>query len=177
VARERDSLVQQRLVFDDANAFDAAGGRNDRFGLCVVDACCKLLRGEAAKHDRVHRTKSSACEHSDDGLGDHWHVEQDAVALGDTVRGERACEERYLVAKLPIRVRSPLMGDRTIVDQRSLVAALCDVPVEGVVTGVELGSGEPPIVRRVGVGENTVPASDPVNSFRHFAPEAFWVFE
>ena len=51
------------------------------FGSRIVDAGRKLLRREAAEHDRVHRADAGAGEHREDRLRDHRHVEDDAVAL------------------------------------------------------------------------------------------------
>ena len=54
VLGERDREIEQRLVFDDPARLDAAArGQNDLW-LGVVDAGRKLLRGETAKHHRMH---------------------------------------------------------------------------------------------------------------------------
>ncbi len=49
----------------------------------VVDADGELVGGEAAEHHRVHGADARAGQHRDHGLGDHRHVDDDPVALGD----------------------------------------------------------------------------------------------
>ncbi len=132
---------------------------------------------KAAKYDGVHGAEASAREHCDHGLGYHRHVDQHPVALRDALGRERPRKKRDFGSKLPIGIGAPRVRDRAIVDECRLVAALVDVPVEGVVASVELRSAEPPIKRGVGVVEDPVPSSDPVDSFGHLAPEAFGVFE
>ena len=92
VRRPVDGRVEERLVLDDPVDLDAAGRGDDQPGLRVVDPDRELVRGEAAEHHAVHGAESRAGEHRDDGLGDHRHVDDDAVALGDTEAGQHAGE-------------------------------------------------------------------------------------
>ena len=55
VLRLLDGRVEHQLVLDDAIRFDPAGRGDDDSGLSVVDAGCKLVRGETAEDHRVHR--------------------------------------------------------------------------------------------------------------------------
>jgi hypothetical protein len=84
VLRERDRLVEQRLVGDDAARLEPAACREDHLRLGVVDPSGKLARGETAEHDRVNRADARAGEHADRRLQDHRHVEDDASAFADT---------------------------------------------------------------------------------------------
>ena len=139
-----DRAPSQRHVGNDAAGLDAAGGRDDQLGPGVVDAAGQLVGGEAAEDDRMDRAEARAGEHGDDRLGDHRHVDDDAVALGDAVVGEHGGEGRHVVEQFAIADRALGAGDRAVVDDRGLVAAAAlDMAVEGVVAGVAGRAGEP----------------------------------
>ena len=125
----------------------------------------------------MDRAESGAREHRDDGLGDHRHVDEDAVPFLHPVRSERARKQRDVVAKLSIGVRLTNVGDRAVVDQRSLVAACRYMTIEGVVTGVENAAGEPAVEGLVRTVEDCVPAFEPIDVFGDFAPEPLGILE
>ena len=135
--RQRDRLVEQRLVGDDAAGLEAAGRRDHHLRLRVVDAGGELLRGEAAEHHRMHGADAGAGEHGDRRFGDHRHVDDDAVALADAVVAQHRGQRHHLVAQLAIGEAPDLSEERAVVDQRDLIgAALLDMAVEAIVGGV-----------------------------------------
>ena len=147
--------VDHRLVVDGAGRLDAAGRGDDGGGPGVVDAGGQFVRREAAEHHRVHRAKPRTRQHRDDGLGDHRHVDDDAVALVDAEAAQRAGEPRRLVEQFAVGVGALRAGHRRVVDQRGLVAAAAfDVAVQRVGAGVQLAVGEPAVERRVRVVED-----------------------
>ena len=90
-----------------------------------------------------------AGQHRDDGLGDHRHVDDHAIALPDAEARERAGEAGGEVAKLRVAENANLPGHRAVVDQRGpLAGAALDVPVERVEAGVQHAAGEPAVERR-----------------------------
>ena len=91
----------------------------------VLDARRKLLRGEAAEHDRVDRADAGAGQHGDGGLGDHRHVEDDPVALSDAHLLQDGAERRRLVQQLAVGERALRARDRAVVDDRRLLAPPC----------------------------------------------------
>ncbi len=172
VCGERDGVVQQRLVVDDSPRLDAAGCRYDHFRLRVVDAHRELVGGEPAEHHRVHRAKARARQHRDHRLGNHGHIDKDAIAFADALGREHAGEVRHLVPKLAVTERLDRVGYGTVVYERRLIgAAVLDVHVEGVVAGIGLGTGEPAIKRLVAVIQHRVPGLVPVHVLRRLSPE------
>ncbi len=140
----RDGLVQQRLVFHDPARLNAAGGRQDRLRLGVVDARCQLMRREAAEDHRVDRAEPRAGEHGDGSLRDHRHIDDNAVALFDAQIAQHRGEQRHLVPQFAIGIAPLHAGHRAVVNECRLVAARRHMPVEAVVAGVALRADEPP---------------------------------
>jgi hypothetical protein len=97
-----DGLIQQRLVMDHPVRLDAAGGRDDHLGLGVVDAGGQFAGGEAAEDHGVDGAEAGAGQHGDGRLGDHGHVDDDAVALDHAQVGEGAGAAGDLVQQLGV---------------------------------------------------------------------------
>jgi hypothetical protein len=83
VLGERQRLVDQLLVVQNARRLDSARRGHQDGGCGVLDPRRQLARREAAEHHRVHGTESSAGQHGDDGLWHHGQVKHNAVALVD----------------------------------------------------------------------------------------------
>ena len=92
VLGQGDGLVEQRLVGHQVGGLDAGRRGDHDLGRGVVDAGGELGRGEPAEHDRVDGAQAGTGQHGDEGLRDHRHVDDDAVALLDTEVGEDAGE-------------------------------------------------------------------------------------
>ncbi len=75
----------------------ALGGR-------IVDARRQLLSRETAEHDGVDRADAGAGEHGEDGLRDHRHVDDDAVALADAELHQHGGQRRHLLQHLRVGV-------------------------------------------------------------------------
>ena len=164
--------VDHRLVVDGAGRLDAAGRRDDGGGLRVVDAGRQFARREAAEHHRVHGAQPRARQHRDDGLGDHRHVDDDAVALVHAEAAQHAGEARRLVEQFAVGVGALRVGHRRVVDQRGLVAAAgLDVAVQRVGAGVEFPVGEPAVERRVRVVEDLLRLPRPGHRAGGVGPE------
>lgn len=175
-ARER--LVDDRFVLDDPRRLDSARGGHDDLGFRVFDPGRELLGREASENDRMHRAEPSTSEHRDRGLGDHRHVHDDAVALPDAERGERAGEACDVVQEFRVGEPANRIGDGGIPDQRGLVAAAVPhVPVERVERGVQLPVREPAVERRLRRVERPRRRTGPVDRLRGFEPETLRVFE
>ncbi len=173
-----DRLVEEGLVRHDPSRLDPARGGDDRHRGGIVDPGCQLGRRETAEDDRVHRADPRTGEHGDDGLRDHRHVDDDPVALDHAQRGQRPGEAGHLVEQLGIGERALGPGDRRVVVQRDLVGPPPgDMPVKGVVAGVEGAAAEPPVERRVRVVEDARRRGDPVDRCRGLPPEGVWVGE
>ena len=110
-------LIGDRLQLKEVPfAVPAVGGDQDlRRG--VVDAIGERIGGEAAKHHAMCRAESGAGEHGDRHLGNHRHVDRDAVALGNAERLQCIGGLLYL-------------AQQVVVGDGAAVARLAD-PVEG----------------------------------------------
>ena len=172
VLGEADRQVEQRLVFDQAAGLDAAARRQHQLGLGVVDAGRQFLGGETAEHHRMDRADARAGEHGEQRLGDHRHVDDDAVALADAEIDERRGERRDLVLQLAIGDAPLRMGDRAVViDRRLIAAAGGDMAVDGVEAGVQRRVGKPAAVD-AGFGvEDRLRRADPVDPLGRLGPE------
>ena len=170
--------VEQRLVLDDAPGLDAARSAEDDLRLAVVDATGELRRRKPAEHDAVHRPEARACEHRDDRLGHHGHVDDDPVAAPDPEPREGTGAARGRIPELGVGEAHLAAGHRAVVDDgRLLAAARLDVQVDRVVAGVDLGTREPPIERRSAIVEHPIPAAVPRDGLGRIAPEPFGVAE
>ena len=145
---ELDRLVEQRLVGNDAIPLDAARRRDDQLRLGVTNAGRQLVRSEAPEHDRMDGPDPRTREHRDGRLWDHRHVDDDPVALADALSDQRPSEASHLIQQFSIRKGPDGSRNRAVVDERRLVGpAVLDVPIEGVVTGVDHAAGEPAVER------------------------------
>src|SRR5207253_11074853 len=106
----------------------------------------KLVRSKTAEHHGMDRADAGTGQHSDDRLGYHRHVENDAVAGADAQVFEDGGEGCDLIPELAIGEGLLDAGDRTVVDEGRLVGASpFDMAIERVPASVATGPGEPPI--------------------------------
>ncbi len=130
----------------------------------------ECLRGEATEHDSERRADARAGEHRGGELGDHRHVDRDAVALFDAellerVRAAAGHVQQVLVGD-GLRVAGlafPVIGDLC-------PAAGLHVPVETVLGDVQLTAEEPLRVRSLPL-EDLVERLPPEERLRQFRPE------
>ena len=164
--------VEQHLVLNDPVHLDATRRRDNDLGPRIVDAHREFVGGEAAEYDRVHGSETRTGEHRHDGLGDHRHVDDHAVALLDAQFTKDSREERHFIEQLLVRVGRFGVGDGTVVDERQLITtAVLDMPVERVVTGVELAVREPLVKGRQQVAEYDRGFAVPGDGLSGFSPE------
>ena len=136
--------VEQGFVMHHPRALDAATGGDDGHGLGVINARGQFGRGEAAEDHRMHRTEAGAGQHGHHRLGQHGHVDDDALALGHAARGQGAGEFFHACQHLGIGVARLGGGDGAVIDQRGVGPAPGqDMPVERIVAGVQPAIGEP----------------------------------
>src|SRR5262249_14404864 len=135
-------------------------------------------RCKTSEYNRMDRAQPGSRQHCDDGLGNHRHVDDHAIALRYAERSE--CAGALCDASLEFLKGEGLHGlrDSTVVDQRDLISAsIGDMPVDSVVAGVDFASSEPSIEWLVGFVEDLLPLPVPVDSFRGFGPKTYRVTE
>jgi hypothetical protein len=76
-------------------------GRDDRAALCGLDAVLQRLGGEAAEHHRVNGTDARAGQHGVGRLGNHRHIQADAVTTADAARAEGVAEAADFLVQFP----------------------------------------------------------------------------
>ena len=172
-----EGLVDVGLELDDLAAAPAAVGGDDELGLAVVDAVLERLGAEAAEDDGVDGPDAGAGQHGDDRLGDHRHIDGDAVALAhphvlEDVGDPADVEMELLVGDGADIARLALEDDRGLV-----LAVGAEVAVEAVLGDVELAAGEPLRVRRIpleGLFERLAPDEMLLGLT---GPELFWAID
>ena len=162
-----DARVDLLLELEHLAAAPGAVGGDDGGALAVGDAVAQRLRAEAAEHDRVRRADARAGEHGHRQLGDHRHVDRDAVALLDAARLEGVRELADGRVQLGVGQRDRVAG-LALPDDRGLVGARLEVLVQADGGGVQLAPHEPlheglvrPVEHRVEVLHPRQLAGDP----------------
>ena len=155
--RRLERGVDRRLELRRLAAPPAAVGGDDDLRLGVVDPAGERLRGEAAEDDRVRRADPGAGEHRDRQLGDHRHVDRDAVAGRDPELEQGVGGLLDLAMEVRVGDRPGVAGLADPVVGDLAAEPVLDVPVDAVVRDVELAADEPagerqlPLERRVEV--------------------------
>ncbi len=171
VAGQLQGLVQQRLVGHDAPAARARVGTDDDLGLGIVDARGQRRRRKAAEHHRMDGTQPRTGQHGKGRLGNHGHVDLDAVALLHAQRLQHGGHALHLGMQFAVGIDllgAGLGGDG---DQRILVGALGQVPVHGVVAKIGLAAHEPLGERRVVIVADVLGRHMPVDAAGLLGPE------
>ena len=121
----------------------AAIRRNHERGLGIGDAILDRFRAEPAEDHRVHRADPGTGEHGDGRLGNHRHINQNAVAFFNFVPLQHVGEKadfpvKLLVSERPLFARLPFPQDRGLV-----LASRAEMPVEAVFGDIQLSADEP----------------------------------
>ena len=143
------------------------------FGFASSIRVASSFEREAAEDDRVNRAEPRAGEHREDRFGHARHVDDDAVALLEAERAQRAGEPRHFVAQLGVGERPDDAGDRAVVDDRALLAAAAlDVAIDARCSRC---SASPPANHRTNgraaIVEHAVPSPAPGNALGRLGPE------
>ena len=139
-----ERLVDRGLERRGLTTAELPVGGDDDLRLRVVDAGAQRGGGEPGEHDRVGQAEARAGEHRDIGLGDHRHIDGDAVAGDESERGEvvrraRDIGEQVGIGDVPgvgLRLADP-------VDCNPVAVAGLHVAVDAVDRDVELSADEP----------------------------------
>src|SRR3989344_4831279 len=99
----------------------------------------------------MHRADARAREHRHRDLRDHGHVDAYAVALFHATAFQDVRKLADFGVQLPVGDFFIDLGVIAFPDDRGLIAALCEVPVEAVIARVELRALEPADVQVPGV--------------------------
>src|SRR5690606_38544459 len=103
----------------------------------------EAVRGEAAKDNGMDGADPGAGEHGKGRLGDHRHVDGDAVALADAMRLQHIGETAYTLMELTIGDLQVHVGLVAFPDDGGLVAAGGEMPVHAVRADIQRAVLEP----------------------------------
>jgi hypothetical protein len=142
-------LVRHVLQRDDVAAPPRPVLREEYLAFRVIDAIAERVGAEPTEDDRVRRADSRAGEHRDRRLGNHPHVDRDAVACDDTEACERPCETHHFPVKLEVRKRARLSGFPFPHDGCSRARRGFEVAIEAALGEIELRPVEEARLRQI----------------------------
>ena len=125
------------LLESDALTTAVAGVCCDyNFRTAVRQAILDALATEPTKDNRVNRSNPGAGQHRDDSLRNERHVDQNAVALFDTIALEDISEDADFAMELVIGQRAALTGFAFPNNGRLVAARSVEMAIEAVFRGV-----------------------------------------
>ena len=145
-----DGAVDERLIGQDFFPFHGPGSGDDEFRLGVINTDCQLMGGESAENQRMNHPQTGAGQHGDCSLGDHRHVDDDGIALHQTLTLQHPGKGGYPRLQLFIGYLGDGIGDRTVIDNRSLIGTtIFDMTIDSIVAGIHFSPGKPAIKWRI----------------------------
>ncbi len=158
-------------------AANALVGGDDHAAVGVQDPVFQRLGRKAPEYDRMHGSDARAGEHCDYRLGNHGHVDANAIALLDAAALQGIGQAADLLVQLAV---GEFLVDRRIVsfpDDGDLVAPRIQMPVQAVVGDVELSAFKPADVPASEIPvQHRVPPLVPADELLGlFGPESFRV--
>ena len=109
----------------------------------------------------MHGTDTGTGQHGDGQLGNHLHIDANAVALGDPQGFQGVGEAAHLVQQLGIAQLARFRGVIALPDQGRLLAGPgFDVPIKTVVGDVQLAAQKP-----LGLSRMKIPLQDAIPFF------------
>src|SRR5690606_18453286 len=92
----------------------------------------------------MHRSQTRACQHGEDGLWHHGHVDDDTIALLHALLAQNRSKRLYLIAQLAIGKGLLLARYSAIIDQCGLFCpAFLHMSVNRVKAGIALATDKP----------------------------------
>ena len=145
----------------------------------VQDAVLQRFRRKSAEDDRVNCSDAGARQHGISGLGDHRHVDADAVAFFYTAGFQRIGQFAYVFLQLAVGDVLAVRGVVPLPDQCGLPGALRQVAVYAVVADIQFAAGKPGgLALDEVIFDYLVPGLVPGQEFAgHFTPETLRVLD
>jgi hypothetical protein len=142
-AQAGKGLVDLRLEREDRAAAPTAVGRDHGRAAAVFDALLERLRAKSPEDNRVPRANARAGQHGDGCLGNHRHVDRDAIALLHAAALERVGKSADLDMQFLIAERA-CVARLAFEDQRRLLRARGEsMAIHADRADVELAANEP----------------------------------
>ena len=138
--QRRVNVVFERHSFAAADAFVSG---DHHAACCVTDAIFERFGGEATEDDRVDGTDSRAGKHGEGCLWNHRHIDTDTVALANPLCSQRICESTHLNLEFLIGKRLAVIGVISLPDNRGVMCARWQMPVNTIHRDVQFGVDKP----------------------------------
>ena len=87
-----DCAIQQWFVRNNSRWLDATGSRQHNFWRGVINSHCQFIARKSPENDRVDRAKAGACQHGNNRLGNHWHIDEYPIAGRNALGSEHPGE-------------------------------------------------------------------------------------
>ena len=118
-------------------------GRNDDSYITIEDPIAERVRGESGKDNRMDRADPRTGQHEQRQFRDHGQIETDAIAFNDAVGLEHIGVTADPVVDLAVSIALTLARLIGFPDNRGLVAAFRQMPVDAIVGDIEFPALEP----------------------------------
>ena len=123
--------------------------RDDIVGIAIVNASGKRIRSKAAKHHRMNRANTGACQHRHRRLHHHRHVDGHAIALAHAQRLQAIGKTTHLFMQLPIGDMTIITGFIPLMNDGNLIASCRQVPIHTIGTDIQHPVFKPADMHRV----------------------------
>ena len=141
-----NGCVEQRLIIDNAPRLDTARGSEDELGCRIINTRRQLGRRKATKNDAMHRTQPCTGQSRNRRLGNHRHINNDAVAFRNAMRLHHTGHGLDAVEQVAIAQRGAAIAQRAVMDKSSAPPmARRDMAIDTVKTAIHLAIQEPAI--------------------------------
>lgn len=118
-------------------------GGDDESGLGIKDTVAESVGRETGEDDGVDGADTDTGQDSNNGFGNHGHVDGDGIALLDAGLLEDPSNLGHITKKLAVGHVAALVDLVSLVDDGNAVGVLVSMAINGVVAGVELALDEP----------------------------------
>ena len=143
VLRQPNGFVQQGFVGHDLATTAARVGADDEHRRGVVNAVSQAAAGKTTEHHGVDGANARARQHGKGGLGNHGHVDQDAVPLAHAQRQQGGSKGLHFGVQFTKGIRAFLVSFGRNKDQCVLLGTLRQVAINRVVAQVGLATHKP----------------------------------
>lgn len=137
------SIVDNLLGANELAASLTLVGSDDESGLGINDTVAESVGRETGEDDGVDGADTDTGQDSNNGFGNHGHVDGDGIALLDAGLLEDPSNLGHITKKLAVGHVAALIDLVSLVDDGNAVGVLVSMAINGVVAGVELALDEP----------------------------------
>lgn len=136
-------IVDNLLCANELAASLTLVGGNDESGLGINDTVAESVGREAGEDDGVDGADTDTCQDSNNGFGDHGHVDGDGITLLDAGLLEDPSNLGDIAKKLTVGHVATIVDLVSLINDGNAVGILVSMAINGVVASVQLALDEP----------------------------------